>query len=160
MNKRHECSRDFKPFENNFTEIVSVLPNYIFSFTYQWNFFPIYKGTSIIYKGMKNVSDKRFVKASILGLVGCAVLYTFAGTMGYCLYGHDVKSNFLLSLDRKQINEPLYYIMKICFLISVYIAYPIIFFGARNNSRSIYRTIRAKLNERKQENRLLDSQIS
>ena len=91
---------------------------------------------------MRNVTDQRMAKASILGLIGCAVLYTFAGLAGYCMFGRDVKSNFLLSISRKNVNQVLYFLLKFCFLVSVFIAYPIILFGARNNGRSLYKKIR------------------
>ena len=101
-----------------------------------------------IYVGMKNVTDKRFKIASYFGLAGCALLYGLAGFMGYCMYGRAVKSNFLLSLDIHEMNAAIYYILKFCYLISVFIAYPILIFGARSHSRSIYKTFKTLYHEK------------
>ena len=109
---------------------------------------------------MKNVTDKRLKIASYFGLTGCALLYGFAGIMGYCMYGREVKSNFLLSLNIHKMNAAIYYILKFCYLISVFIAYPILIFGARSHSRSIYKTIKTIYRGRRNRNENSESLLS
>ena len=74
-----------------------VIPNLMLALAYQMNFFPIFKG-------MKDSRDDKMKRASISGIVACSFFYLIVGNMGYCLYGTHVKGNFLLSLDKSQIN--------------------------------------------------------
>lgn len=39
---------------------------------------------------MKNVTDSRMKKASILGLLVCAFFYMLVGNVGYCLFGDQL----------------------------------------------------------------------
>ena len=50
---------------------------------------------------MKNASDAKMKKGSLMAIIGCACFYSIAGIMGYCMYGRGVESNFLLAFKRK-----------------------------------------------------------
>jgi hypothetical protein len=73
------------------------------------------------------------LKTSFLGILGCATLYLIVGNLGYCLYGREVEGNFLLVFHRGDISEPLFILLNLSFLISVFFSFPFMFFGARNN---------------------------
>lgn len=80
-------------------------------------------------------------KASLFGLLGCAFFYFLVGSIGYCIYGREVKGNFLLNFDKNDINEGLFIILNFGFLVSVFFSFPVMFFGARNNFIAITKTI-------------------
>lgn len=64
------------------------MPNIIFAFDYQMNFFPIYKG-------LRNATDRKMNKASTVGLASCGISYLVIGVLGYSLAGDKVEANFL-----------------------------------------------------------------
>ena len=74
-------------FPTNWFKAASAAVNIVFAFDYQMNFFPIYKG-------MKDVTDKRFEKACLVGIIGCTIPYITVGMLGYSLVGNS-KANFL-----------------------------------------------------------------
>jgi amino acid permease len=43
-------------------------------------------------------------KASLTGICACSVFYLLVGNMGYCLFGNNLKGNFLVSFSRGDIN--------------------------------------------------------
>ena len=121
--------------------MASVIPNLMLAFGYHMNFFPIFKGTWKNYSGLKDSRDEKMTKASIFGIFGCAFFYFLVGNIGYCLFGREVKGNFLLAFDRNKMNDGLYILLNFGFLISVFFSFPVMFFGARNNFIAITKTI-------------------
>ena len=111
-----------------------VVPNFMLSLGYQMNFFPIFKG-------MKDARDEKMKKASITGVLACSIFYLLVGNMGYCLFGNDLKGNFLMAFERQKYNNVLYFFMNIGFLCSVFFSFPIMFFGARNNFIAIAKNV-------------------
>lgn len=114
------------------------MPNIIFAFEYQTNFFSIYKG-------LKDSTDKRMRKASIVGILCCGCSYLLIGLIGYSLSGQDVDPNFLKSLPYETTNSILFFTINITFLSSIFCAYPFAFFAGRNNLIAIGNLITKKL---------------
>jgi len=69
-----------KPFPTSIFSAFAVLPNIIFAYDYQTNFFSIYKG-------LRNGNDKRMTLVSIIGLSICCFCYLLIGLVGYSLVG-------------------------------------------------------------------------
>ena len=129
-----KCRSDFKPFNDNFLEVISALPNITFALGFQSNFFPIYKG-------LKNPTDSRIFWACLVGVVTCGTFYTIAGVTGFCLYGHDIEANFLQTLDLEKTNILVYVVLNLAIVISVFCSLPLVYFTARNNCISICKII-------------------
>lgn len=120
-------------FPRDWGKVASVIPNIMLALSFQMNFFPIYKGKIKYILGLKNSNDTKFGRATLVGLSTVAFCYILVGIVGYTMYGSKVKSNFLLNLDPKELNDVLYFLMNIGFLTSVFFSFPVMFFGARNN---------------------------
>jgi len=69
-----------KPYPNSLFSAFSVLPNIIFAYDYQTNFFSIYKG-------LRQGNDKRMTFVSFVGLSICCFFYLIIGLVGYSLVG-------------------------------------------------------------------------
>lgn len=107
------------------------MPNIIFAFDYQMNFFPIYKG-------LRNSNDHRMNLASTIGLASCGASYLLVGVIGYSLAGDNASANFLESIPYEGTVPALFVLINICFLASIACAYALMFFGCRNNFIAIY----------------------
>lgn len=77
-----------RAFPEDWYEAFSVMPNIIFAFDYQMNFFPIYKG-------LRNATDSKMNLASAVGLGSCGLSYLVIGVLGYSLAGDGAQANFL-----------------------------------------------------------------
>ena len=75
-------------FPEDWFRAAASVPNILLSITFQNNFFPIYKG-------MKDVSDKKFLKAGFVGVFSSAITYLIVGILGYSYVGEGVDANFL-----------------------------------------------------------------
>ena len=53
--------------------------------------------------------------------------------VGYDLVGNGVDANFLVSLSYDRMSKTVYYILNVSYLMSLVFAYPLTFFGCRNN---------------------------
>ena len=113
-------------FPSDWYQAFAVVPNIIFAYDFQTNYFPIYKG-------LRNASDKRMNLSSSLGIFACGASYLLLGLIGYSLAGQDVKANFLESILYETSNHSIFLIINICFILSIACAYPLIFFSSRNN---------------------------
>jgi len=118
----------------NWLLAAATVPNVLLAFSYQMNFFPIFKG-------MKNTSDKKMSRAVLLGLLFCLFCYLIVGILGYHYAGNDVKANFLESLYYSKVSHLFYYIINLSFIISLFLAFPIMFFGCRNNFIALIKLI-------------------
>jgi hypothetical protein len=105
---------------------AATVPNVLLSVSYQLNFFPIFKG-------MKNVTDAKMGKASGLAIAFCTISYLLVGILGYQYVGNGVTANFLNSLSYEKISPAFFFIINISFLLSIFFAFPIMFFSCRNN---------------------------
>ena len=90
------------------------------------NFFPIFKG-------MRKANDSRMAKAVLIGVVFCTFSYLMIGIMGYYYVGNNVSANFLNSLEYSKVAPAFFFIINAGFLLSIFFAFPIMFFGCRNN---------------------------
>ena len=78
-------------FPTNWFKACAAVPNLMLALSYQVNMFPIYKG-------MKNVTDRKYALASLAGLAFCVFCYLLVGILGYDYSGSKVEANFLTSL--------------------------------------------------------------
>lgn len=116
---------------------AAAIPNILMALSFQVNFFPIFKG-------MKNTNDHKMKMASLAALIICAIAYLVVGILGYLLIGSQIEGNFLLSIDYASSNNVLYYFMNCGFLVSVFMAFPIVFFGTRNNFIALIKLVQTK----------------
>lgn len=63
-------------FPSNWFKAAAAVPNIMLALTYQMNLFPIFKG-------MKNVTDSKYAKASLAGISFCVFSYLLVGILGY-----------------------------------------------------------------------------
>jgi amino acid permease len=68
---------------DNWLLAAATVPNVLLALSYQMNFFPIYKG-------MKDVSDRKMSRAVTLGLLFCLFSYLLVGILGYYYAGNKV----------------------------------------------------------------------
>lgn len=102
------------------------MPNVLLALSYQMNFFPVFKG-------MRKASDARMTKAVLVGVIFCTLSYLMIGIMGYNYVGNNVSANFLNSLKYEKVDHIFFFIINGGFLLSVFFAFPIMFFSCRNN---------------------------
>ena len=67
-------------FPDNWLLAAATVPNILLAFSYQMNFFPIFKG-------MKDANDKKMKKAVFVGLSFCLFAYLLVGLLGYDFVG-------------------------------------------------------------------------
>jgi len=79
-------------FPENWFKAASSVPNLMLALSYQVNMFPIYKG-------MRNVSDRKYLLASATGIGFCVFSYLLVGILGYDYAGFRIEANFLNSLS-------------------------------------------------------------
>ena len=87
------CHPEMVPFADDAMKIILVVPNIMFALGFHSNFFPVFKG-------MKLSNDSKMRTTSLSGLIGCSFFYVIVGNMGYCLFGNNLESNFLLSFSK------------------------------------------------------------
>ena len=74
---------DMRILPDNWLLAAATVPNVLLALSYQMNFFPIYKG-------MKDVSDRKMSRAVTLGLLFCLFSYLLVGILGYYYAGNKV----------------------------------------------------------------------
>lgn len=116
---------------------AAAVPNVLLALSYQMNFFPIYKA-------MENVTDSKISRASLWGTLFCSFSYLLVGILGYAYVGQTIDANFLISLSKGKVPALFYYIINISFCLSVYFAFPIMFFAGRNNFIALAKLLLAK----------------
>ena len=113
-------------FPTNWFKAAASVPNLMLALSYQVNMFPIYKG-------MKNVTDRKYLLSSMTGIAFCVFSYLLVGILGYDYAGSNIQANFLNSLSYDKIDKAFFFPINFFFLISIFCAFPIMFFGCRNN---------------------------
>lgn len=126
-----------RAFPADWFKAAAAVPNIILALGYQMNIFPIFKG-------MKKASDSRMTVAVAVSLALCTMSYLLVGILGYNYVGNTVGANFLNYLSYDKLSRPYYFIIKISFLISVYFAFPLMFFGSRNNFIALIQLMKLK----------------
>lgn len=124
-------------FPKQWFSAAAAVPNILLSFGFQLNFFPIFKG-------MRAASDHRMTRAAASGMAFCAFAYLLVGILGYDYVGDHVQPNFLESLDYHRVPSPYFFLINISFLLSIFFAFPIIFFSCRNNFIALVKLALAK----------------
>lgn len=71
---------NMRTFPDNWLAACSAVPNLLLAICYQMNFFPIFKG-------MKNVNDKKMSLATLIGISFCVFSYLLVGILGYYYVG-------------------------------------------------------------------------
>lgn len=132
---------EMEAFPEDWFDAVSSIPNLILALAYQMNFFPVFKG-------MRNANDKRMSLATLTGLLVCSASYLLVGILGYHLVhgigGNKVEANFLSNIPYEGVHPVIYFIINCGFLLSVFFAFPIMFFGCRNNFIALLQLFLAK----------------
>ena len=93
---------------------------------------------------MSQASDKRMALAAFIGVVFCAISYITVGILGYSYVGEDVSANFLSSFIYAEMSKPFFYLLNSTFLLSIFFAFPIMFFGCRNNFIALIKLVMLK----------------
>lgn len=88
------------------------------------NFFPIYKG-------LKNPSDVRMKKASLMGLSATAVIYLIVGLLGYYKFGRLKYTNMLFMIDAT--DGVFFWLFNLSFLLSAMFNVVLMFVTCKNN---------------------------
>ena len=109
------------------TEAIINIPTVILAFTFQFNFFPIYKS-------LERVTDKRMELTTLLALSVVLIIYLIVAIFGYMSFGSAVSDQGLINnFTRENLGLPLYIIILVSFLISSTLTFPLMFFGVREN---------------------------
>ena len=131
-------------FPESFLPAIASAPNILLALNYQMNFFPIFKG-------MKNVNDSKMSMSALSGIAFCVFAYILVGIIGYDYVGGDnSEANFLLALSYSKIPGAFFFIINLSFLLSIFFAFPIMFFGCRNNFIALAKLILLTKQELKQ----------
>jgi len=128
-----------QPFPDDLLTAVAALVNIPLAYSFQVNFFPIFKG-------LKNPTDQRMKQASLLGLIQCCIPYAIVGYLGFFLLNDPDDINFLNSIKyRNEIMEKLiYFAMHSSFFLSSFMSIVLYFFGLRNNFINIINILRKR----------------
>lgn len=129
-------------FPSDWFKAAAAIPNIMLALSYQMNLFPIFKG-------MKNVTDKKYKLASMLGISFCVFSYLLIGLLGYDYGGAGIEANFLRNLLYSKIPPVLFFMINFFFLASIFFAFPILFFGCRNNFIALIKLVLLKDSELK-----------
>lgn len=124
-------------FPKDWYKAFATVPTIIFSLSFQSNFFPIFKG-------LEKSSDKRMLKVSLIGTEICIICYLVLGFLGYSITKGELTPNFLESISYGDTNMVVFVLMNAGFLLSLFFAFPIIFFSLKNYFILIIRLITQK----------------
>lgn len=117
-------------FPTDWFAAIASIPTLLLALSFHMNFFPVYKG-------MQNANDRKMLNATVTGISICSASYLLIGVLGYHLVytinKNPINSNFLESLTYNNTNTAVYFVVHIGFLLSIFFAFPIMFFGCRNN---------------------------
>ena len=110
---------------------LSCVPTVFLAFTFQFNFFPVYKSLS-------DANDTRMRKVTMISLSMVLGFYMLVALCGYLSYGDKITNNGLIdNFTPEDLTTPIYLILMTCFLCSSTLCFPMMFFGARNNIWSV-----------------------
>jgi|JI6StandDraft_1071083.scaffolds.fasta_scaffold373203_2 amino acid permease len=79
-NPANQPAGNMQSFPNDWLGGLAAIPNLLLALNYQMNFFPIFKG-------MKNVTDRKMSSATLVGISFCVVSYVLVGVLGYDYVG-------------------------------------------------------------------------
>ena len=78
-------------FPDNWGRAIAAVPNVVYSLTFMYSFFPVFKG-------MRQSSDKKMKRTTLTATIINSVFYLIIGICGYWLLGENVNGSFLESL--------------------------------------------------------------
>lgn len=115
-------------------DIIGSLPTVFLAFTFQFNVFPIFFT-------LKNKTMPEMMKATLIAVCFCTIVYSTTGIMGYIMYRDELKDTILqaLTMDvRKYKGKDNFLIVmliliNIGFLFSSTMSIPLMFFSLKNN---------------------------
>jgi solute carrier family 38 (sodium-coupled neutral amino acid transporter), member 11 len=119
----------------DYKSALACFPTVFLAFTFQFNFFPVYKSVS-------NVSDRKMLKISFAAIGSCLGIYLFTALLGYMSYGSQIKKTFLDNLNPEDLGTSLYYVVLIAYSVNAALGFPIQYFSLRNNMISIIKDIK------------------
>lgn len=133
----------------DFKSALGCFPTVFLAFTFQFNFFPVYKG-------LEDVSDKKMMRISSIAITLVFFLYCFVGVAGYLSYGSDIQANFLESFQVDDLGPGFYYLVLAAFCLSTSFTVPLFYFGCRNLVLTVIRDFRKILHKRRKKLRKID----
>lgn len=133
----------------DFKSALGCFPTVFLAFTFQFNFFPVYKS-------LEDVSDRKMMTISTVAITIVFFLYCFIGLAGYLTYGSSIKSNFLESFNVDDLGPGFYYLVLAAFCLSTSFTVPLFYFGCRNLVLAVIRDIRKILYKRRNLKRKVD----
>jgi amino acid permease len=115
-------------------DMIGVLPTVFLAYTFQFNVFPIFFT-------LKTRTDKEMMKATILAVVFCFVIYSITGIIGFLMYGDNLNDTILqvLTQDVEKYKGKddflivILVIINIAFMCSSTMSIPLMFFSFKNN---------------------------
>lgn len=141
-NPDNEPVGNMRAFPDNWLLAAATVPNLLLALSYQMNFFPIFKG-------MSGANDAKMIKAVTTGLTFCLCSYLLIGILAYAYVGPDITPNFLQSLKIDKLGTFFFIIINFSFLSSLFFAFPIMFFGGRNNFIALVKLVMTKDDNKK-----------
>jgi len=125
------------------TALASVTSVFL-AFTFQFNFFPVYKT-------LQDPSDQRMKHTTSLGLTIVLIIYLSVANCGYLTFGKDSKAGFLDNFTKDNLGLVKFIIVNVAFLISSTLTFPLMFFGAKNETYGAIKLIRKAFDKKKVE---------
>ena len=141
-----------RAFPENWLLAAATVPNILLALSYQMNFFPIFKG-------MQGACDSKMIKAVTTGLTFCLFSYLLVGILAYAYVGPDISPNFLESLNLDKLGTLFFILINFSFLSSLFFAFPIMFFGGRNNFIAMVKLIMLKDDKKKPYGNKMDDEV-
>lgn len=110
---------------------LSTLPTAFLSFTFQFNFFPLYKS-------LQHATDAKMRTVSHLALGIVYFVCVLIGFSGYLIFGSKTGNKGLIfDFSSELLGGFLYCVLMLAFVTCSTLSFPVIFFGARNNMWSL-----------------------
>mmetsp|Transcript_35361 Transcript_35361/g.31832 ORF Transcript_35361/g.31832 Transcript_35361/m.31832 type:complete len:503 (-) Transcript_35361:242-1750(-) len=110
---------------NKPVKALASVTSVFLAFTFQFNFFPVYKS-------LKDPTDARMRKVTKVALGVVLTIFVSVATCGYLTFGGST-DNLLKNFTLDLLGAPIFILINITFLISSTSTFPLMFFGARNN---------------------------
>ena len=115
-------------------DILGCLPTVFLAFTFQFNVFPIFFT-------LERKTKSEMLKATVISVCFCVVVYSITGVIGYLMYRDELKDTILqaLTADVQQYKGKdnflivLLVLINIGFLINSTMSIPLMFFSLKNN---------------------------
>jgi len=131
---------------DNVVSALSSVTSVFLAFTFQFNFFPVYKC-------LKDPTDKRMKATTGTGLALVIVVYLTVANAGYLTFGEDAQ-NLLDNFTREKLPLVTFIIVNCVLLISSTLTQPLMFFGAKTEIYGAIKLLRKKLAAKRRAGRI------